>query len=224
MKFTLLSKTISTIGIIAALSTVVATGIQPTAQAQTNVNVPADLDDEACLASGLNSFYLLQNIDLSVDQLEELHKIQTLQAEASEQQMASFPNEDDLGGGYAFVSRPGVETPPEVQAAMDAASMKITSGEAVREQIATLNEEFGQYGEYGVGKRVLLTPELRAEIRQLDADFDARYVSVMTPQQQQQYQENLVTRSKINEACGIVTVEFDRSSYEFNLGFEPTLF
>lgn len=225
MKPTFLSKAFGTFGLIAAITIAASTGIQRTAQAQpADINVPTDIDDEACLASGLNDFYVLQNIDFSVDQLEQVYNIQSEYAKAAEQQLASFPNEDDLGGGYAFVTRPGVEIPPDIQAEMDAASMKVTSGEAVRGQIAALNEQFGQYGEYGTGKKVILTPERRAEIRQLDADYKARYVTVLTPQQQQQYQENLATLGRINEACGIVVVESDRSSFEFNLGFEPTLF
>lgn len=57
---------------------------------------------------------------------------------------------------------------------------------------------------------------------QLEEDFDAQYLSVLTPQQQQQYQENLATKSKINEACGIVTS--DRSNEEISRSFEPTFF
>ncbi|MGB3786887.1 MAG: hypothetical protein WA949_02680, partial [Phormidesmis sp.] len=62
----------------------------------------------------------------------------------------------------------------------------------------------------------------RAEMRQLNTDFDARYISVLTPQQQQQYQENLATESKIDEACGIVT--YDNSNYNFSRSFEPSFF
>ena len=222
MKPAFFSKTVSTIGLIMVLATVVGTGVQQAAQAQIDIKVPTDIDDEACLASSFNSFYLLQNINLSYEQIEKIFELQTMQSKASEQLIASFPTVDDLGGGYSFITRPGAEITPEVQEAMDAASRKITSGEAVRGQIAALNEQFGQYGEYAIGKNVVFTPERRAEIRQLDADFNARYVSVMTPQQQQQYQENLATESKIDEACGIVKV--DHSDYDIGLTPDPTTF
>lgn len=215
MKPAFLSKTVSTLGLITLLTTAVGTGVQSTAQAQVDISVPADIDDEACLASGFNSFYLLQNIDFSPEQLEKIFELSSLQSDAYEQLIASYPTVDDLSGGYAFVSRPGAEITPEVSRAMNAAAMEVTQGEVMREQIAALNEQFGQYGEFVIGKKVILTPERRAEMRQLRADFDAQYISVMTPQQQQQYQENLATKSRIKEACGIV--EVDHTNYDIIL-------
>ncbi len=221
MKLTFFSKVIRTIGLMGAIATLAATGIQPIAQAQ-EINVPADIDDDACIAAGFNTFYRLQNIDLSYEQIEQIFELQRQQAVASEALINSYPTEDDLGGSYAFISRPGATITPEVSAAMDAAALKLTSGEALIGEIAALNEQFGQYGEFGLGKNVLLTPERRAEMRQLNTDFDARYISVLTPQQQQQYQENLATESKIDEACGIVT--YDNSNYNFSRSFEPSFF
>lgn len=215
MKPAFLSKTVSTLGLITLLTTAVGTGVQSTAQAQVDISVPADIDDEACLASGFNSFYLLQNIDFSPEQLEKIFELSSLQSDAYEQLIASYPTVDDLSGGYAFVSRPGAEITPEVSRAMNAAAMEVTQGEVMREQIAALNEQFGQYGEFVIGKKVILTPERRAEMRQLRADFDAQHISVMTPQQQQQYQENLATKSRIKEACGIV--EVDHTNYDIIL-------
>ena len=187
-----------------------------------DIKVPADIDDKACIASGFNSFYLLQNIDLSYEQIEKIFALQKLQSVTSEQLINSYPAEDDLSGGYAFVVRPGAKITTEVSAAMDAATLGLTSGEALIGQLAALNEQFGQYGEYGVGKKVILTPERRAEIKQLKTNFDTRYISVLTPQQQQQYQENLAIQSKINEACGIVT--YDRSNDDISRAFELTTF
>lgn len=222
MKPTFLAKSIRTIGLIAAIATVAAIGIQPIAQAETEIIVPAEIDDEACIAAGFNTYYRLQNIDLSYEQIEQIFALQTLQSAASEQLINSFPTEDDLGGSYAFVNRPGTATPPEVSAAMDAATSKLTSGEALIGQITALNEQFGQYGEFGLWKNVLLTPERRAEMKQLEVDFDARYFSILTPQQQQQYQENLATESEINEVCGIFTD--DRSTDNYSRSFEPSFF
>lgn len=140
MKPTFLSKTIGTIGLIAALSTIVTAGILPSAQAQMDINVPAEIDDEACIASGFNSFYLLQNIDLSYEQMEEIFALQKLKSDTTEQLVNSYPAEDDLSGSYAFVVRPGAIISSEISAEMDAAALKITSGEAMIGQIAALNE------------------------------------------------------------------------------------
>ena len=219
MKLAFFTRVASALGVV-VLATAISAGMQPLAQAQMDVSVPTDIDDEACLASGFNSFYLLQDIALSYEQIERIYELSALQAEASERQMDSFPAVDNLGGGHFFVSRPGAEITPEIQEAMDIAARNITSGEAVRGQITALNEQFGQYGEFLIWQDVILTPERRAEIRQLDADFESRYESVLTPQQQRQYRENLATESKINEACGIV--KNDRSNYEFSRSPEPT--
>ncbi len=218
MKLSSLSKAIRTIGLIGAIATIATTAIQPIVQAQ-EIIVPADIDDDACIAAGFNTYYRLQNIELSYEQIEQIFALQTLQSDASEQLINSFPTEEDLSGSYGFYTRPGATITPEISVAMDATSSKFTSGEALKEQIAAANEQFGQYGEFGVWQNVLLTPERRAEMRQLNADFDARYFSVLTPQQQQQYQENLATESKIDEACGIVT--YDNTNYEFSRSFEP---
>ena len=147
MKPAFLSKTVSTLGLITLLTTAVGTGVQSTAQAQVDISVPADIDDEACLASGFNSFYLLQNIDFSPEQLEKIFELSSLQSDAYEQLIASYPTVDDLSGGYAFVSRPGAEITPEVSRAMNAAAMEVTQGEVMREQIAALNEQFGTAGQ-----------------------------------------------------------------------------
>ena len=226
MRQTFSSKIFRTISSVVLLTTLIGPNIQQTAQAQMDISVPADIDDEACIASGVNSFYLLRNIDLSYEQIEQIFALTTLKLDAYNKLIASYPAEDDLSGGYSFVVRPGAYLMPGFdkgyEEAMDAATKTITSGEAMIGQIAALNEQYGQYGEFSAGKKIILTPEQKAEIKQLDEDFDARYVAVMTNEQQQQYQENLATEKRINEACGIVKYEVTQDDIYFTP--EPTTF
>jgi hypothetical protein len=210
MKPTFLSTTLRAVGVIAAIATVATTVVQQTAEAQMNINVPADIDDEACIASGVNSFYLLQNIDLSSEQAAEIFQITEQQFDAYDRLIESYPAVDDLSGNYSYMSKPGVEIPPDVSAAIDEATRGVTSGEAVIEQIAALNEQFGQYVEFTIGEKITITPAQTSEINALEEESAARSLAVMTSEQQQQYQENLVTEKKINEACGIV--RYDRST------------
>jgi hypothetical protein len=227
MKQTFLSKTLGTLGLVAVLATVATTSVQQTAQAQMNVNVPADIDDEACMASGKDSFYLLQNVNLSPEQILEIFELTELKFEIYDRLVASYPSVPDLSGGSAFVSRPGAEPmPPDVSAAFDAATVKFRpTADSLEADIAAINEQFGQYGEFGVYQKVVFTPEIEAEMKALEEDFVARYIAVMTPEQQQQYQDNLATESRINEICGIV--KYDRSNDESGVNdiyipFEPT--
>jgi hypothetical protein len=144
----------------------------------------------------------------------------TLKYKTYERLIASYPSVPDVSGGSAFVYRPGAgEMPPDVSTAFDAALVGFSpTADSVEEDVAAINEQFGQYGEFGVYQIVTMTPEQRAELKALEDDFAARYISVMTPEQQQQYQENLATKNKINEVCGMVKV--DRSNEVISVPFE----
>jgi hypothetical protein len=219
MKLTLLSKTLGTLGLIAVLATMVSTAIPKNAQAQSNVEVPAEIDDEACLAAGMNSFYVLQEIDFSPAQLEEIYRISSEKDNAYEQLTESYPRAEDLASGPQFDARSDTEMTSEMYTAMDAARTTISATtDSVTEQIAALNEQFGQYGEYGIGQIVNLTSEQKAEIKRTAEDFEAQYITVMTPEQQQQYRENLETESRINDACGITKdpIIIDSISFGFD--------
>jgi hypothetical protein len=222
MNLKFLSKTFGTIGLIAALSTVIGTVVQPAVQAQIeDIEVPTDIDEAACVASGFYSFYLLQNIDLSSAQLEELYKIMSAESDALEQLIESYPEEKDFSS-LQFIGRPGVERSPEISAAIDAATLELTlTADTATETLAALNEEFGQYGEFGIGGKIIFTEARKAEMEQLEDSFDAQSVTVLTPEQQRQYQENLATKSRINEVCGIV--EYDPATGT-STSFEPTTF
>lgn len=204
MKLTFLSKTLSTIGLIAMLTTAANTNVQQTAQAQMNLNIPADIDDEACLASGFNSFYLLQEISFSPAQLEEIYRISSEASDTYDRLIESYPKVEDPNSGPQFDVRPGVELTSEMYDAMYATLAEISAKtDSVTEQIDMLNEQFSQYGEFGIGTTLTLTPEQKAELKETVEAFKAQYIAVMTPEQQQQYQKNLETESRINEVCGI---------------------
>jgi hypothetical protein len=218
MNLTFLAKSAGTIGLIALMATTASTAIQKTAQAQSNrPSVPAEIDDEACLASGFDSFYLLQGLSFSPAQLEEIYRISSEANDADERLIESYPKVEDLISGPQFDARPGAEITSETYDDMYAALSEISEKtDSVTEQIDMLNEQFSQYGEFGIGTMLILTPEQKAELKRTREDFNAQYIAVMTPEQQQ-YQENLETESRINEVCGIVKdpVVIDSISFGF---------
>ncbi len=204
MRLTFLSKTAGTIGLIAVLATTVGIAVQKTVQAQTGPSVPAEIDDEACLASGFNTFYLLQDIDFSPAQLEEIYRISSEASDAYDRLMESYPKVEDLSSGPQFDVRPGSGLTSEMYDAMYATLTEISATtDSVTEQIGMLNEQFSQYGEFGLGTTLTLTSAQKAELKETAEAFEAQSIAVMTPEQQQQYQENLETESRINEVCGI---------------------
>jgi hypothetical protein len=202
-----LSKAFGVLGLMAALSTAIGVAVQQTVQAQLTVEVPTDVDEEACIAAGFYTFDLVQNIDLSPAQLEELYKVASAEADAFESLIDSFPKEKDFNS-LQTVTKPGANISPDVMEAIDAASLALSMpGAATAETVAAFNEEFGQYVEMLVGSTVIYTEAQKAEIQRLQDDFEAQSLAVLTPEQQQQYQENLETESRINEVCGIVKQE-----------------
>ncbi len=204
MKLTFLSKTLGTIGLMAALTATVGTAMQKTVQAQTSPSVISEINDEACIASGFNSFYLLQGIDFSPAQLEEIYRISSESSDAYDRLMESYPKVEDLNSGPQFDIRPGSGMTSEMYDVMYARLTEISAiTDSVTEQIDLLNEQFSQYGEFGLGTTLTLTSAQKAEIKETAEAFEAQSIAVMTPEQQQQYQENLETRSRINEVCGI---------------------
>jgi Spy/CpxP family protein refolding chaperone len=225
MNWKLNVKTFGAIGLMASLVALFGTVPLQIAQAQVETGVPAEIDDEACIASGMHSFYILQNIDLSPAQLEKIHMIQYERSGELEVLMSTFPGESDPSN-FQYILKPGVEPPAEVIDAMSAALSVTLTKESAPEVIAALNEEFAQYAEFGIGTTVRFTEAQKAEMEQFDAGTEAQSLAVLTPEQQQQYQENLATQSRIYEACGMIRVD-DVEAFEttgFSNSFEPSFY
>jgi hypothetical protein len=222
MNLKFLSKTFGTIGLIAALSAVIGTVPLQTVQAQIETGVPADIDDEACIASGLHSFHLLQNIDLSPEQLEKIHMNLLEKERANSSLIESYPGEIDPSS-LQYVTRPGVEVPPDVREALNSALSVTLTADSAATAIAALNEEFAEYAEFGIGETVRFTDAQKAELRQLSEEFEARNVSFLTPEQLQQYQENLATESRLYAVCGMADLDIDDIT-GVTTSFEPSFY
>jgi hypothetical protein len=65
------------------------------------------------------------------------------------------------------------------------------------------NVESSQYAEFSAMGSLIYTPEQEAARIQVLRDRNANFLSILTPEQQQQYQKNMEIRKRINEACGI---------------------
>ncbi len=86
---------------------------------------------------------------------------------------------------------------PEIQAAVQAALEKSPKFD----QKASLDQEFGQYGEFEGLYFTYVTPEQDAQITQITEDFYRQVQGIMTAEQLPQYQTNLASRRRINEVC-----------------------
>lgn len=109
MKLTLLSKTVSTIGLVAVLAAMVGTSAQQVAQAQAPTEIGTGINEEACMASGVNSFFVLQGVNFSAEQLEEVDKISAEAEEIYNRLYAAAERVDNPNAPVEFVVRPGVK-------------------------------------------------------------------------------------------------------------------
>jgi uncharacterized surface protein with fasciclin (FAS1) repeats len=212
MKLSSFSK-ITAAGLMIALSIVALPSITKTAQAQipsptgsTDQISPEEMErqrlcDLAFQANGQTdgegnySFDDFQGLTLTDSQQKAYQDLQT-QAEAKQaelyKQTLVVP---DLSLSLIFFARG--EAPPDVQAAIQAAlDLKPKAG-----QEAALNERFSQYGVF-VGPYInYLTPEQDTQLVQITSDFYRQVQSIMTPEQQPQFSQNLVGRIRINAIC-----------------------
>ncbi len=107
---------------------------------------------------------------------------------------------------YLSFGNPGdfESIPQDVQTAIWAALEKGPKFD----QKAALDREFGEYGEFYGSYINYTTPEQKAQLAQITEDFYTQVQGIMTPEQLPQYQENLVAKLKIDEACDYSKVPF----------------
>lgn len=202
MKMTFFSKTIS-IGLIAVLSIAVGTSMRQTASAQVQGEVQSEFGKEttceATLPNGQDFFYDLQGIELSAEQFEAFDSISINIGEKIGTIIDGAQGVVDSGSTISFVPREGSNLTNEQMKSIYAA---YESFPPTSDKIESLTEEFGQYGEFRATQRVVLTPEGEMTLEELEQDYNNGLLSVMTPDQQQQYRENMEVRSRIN-ACSV---------------------
>ncbi len=237
MKRTFLSKTVSILGAIAALSAVVSVGVQQTAQAQnvseadTEVPTAAEIEAEkVCLAAypqdqvfegGRAFFDEMQGITLSPEQNEELDRLSAATTERANRIQENAVRVLDPNSIVDFVPLTGsiVDMPVEIATPIYQRISFLeqeTSMDAF-EQTAVLTEEFGQYAKFGSGSKLIYTPEQMAELSENQQDIDDNFFSILTPEQQQKLKENQIIYSRINAACGIPENDATIARY----GFDP---
>jgi hypothetical protein len=223
MKMTHFSKTISTIGLMAALSVVVGSSIPKTAQAQSRSSIETqfqskaeEIDEQACLAAypqdqvfedGSAFFDDGQGIEFSADQLATLERTGAV----IEQRLQSIEDSAErIVGSNAVLSiayyKEGLELTDEILQAVDLAILEADDATSTTsEQAAMLNQnvESSQYAEFSATESLVYTPEQEARRIQVLRDRNANFLAILTPEQQQQYQKNIEIRKRLNEACGI---------------------
>jgi hypothetical protein len=198
MKLTSLSKSVRTIGLMAAvLPVLVATTLQQTVQAQNEVLT----DSETSCGNVFTPLNELEGIQFTPEQ------------DAAYQR---FREEVDAKNGAIYRSAPLAPEPltglsfgderepvsPEMQAKIIAEFDVITLDEIPdRDQAKAFKETYGKYAELEIGERNSEpTPEQYAEMDNNIRNLETQIPSILTPEQQKVYQANLVMKRAF-EAC-----------------------
>jgi hypothetical protein len=200
MKLTSFSTSVHTIGLMAAvISVVIATTLQQTVQAQNEV--PTDLETSC------------GNVFTPLNELEGIQF--TPEQDAAYQR---FREEVDAKNGAIYRNAPLAPEPltglsfgddkepvsAEMQAKIIAEFDVITLDEIPdREQVKAFRETYGKYAELEIGERYTEpTPEQYAEMDNNIRNLEAKTPSILTPEQQKVYQANLVMK-RAYEACNL---------------------
>lgn len=215
MKLTLLSKTISTISLIAALSAVVGTGVQRAAQAQ-EARVRADYDEAACLAAQDalgDSFSVFEGVDLSDEQWEAYDAASSAGGERQNILSESVQSVVKPNANVLFFPKNDVEIPAEIERAAG-----LAASESTPDQIDTLTEKYGQYGSFIPEKTRVYTQAQFVQFEEIDRETMAQILAVMAPDQQQQYQANLDIMRRADEDCGFDSGPFVQVGDTYEVG------
>jgi hypothetical protein len=210
MKLTFLSKTIRTLGLTAVLSVIVSSGIQQTVQAQTQAETPAQMEsiddaerqarfcagdysvvpDRYRTKDGSYMAFELTGIEFSSEQEAAYYQFVAELNRKSDELLPRIRTVEN--GGFSLRSLDTISDELTRQMDIAQANLSADSTLSTQQKIALLNEQFGQYGiifEKDVVFAFTLEQEL--EVEQADRDFQAQIQSILTPEQQQVYLENV---------------------------------
>ncbi len=200
MKLTFLSKTAGTIGLIAVLSAMVGTSVQKTVQAQTEDQAVTEQSEQYCNQSFPQDqpYFYTEGIDFSDEQMEAFNRITTAAEEKDATIRESAQETIDPTAPVYFVPMENLKVPPEVSEAVDRIQPTATP-----DQVEALNEQFGQYGEFGASPTLITTLEQDRQIEENDQESIAQVLAILTPEQQATFRENLALQEqiKINTGC-----------------------
>ncbi len=176
MNLTLLSRTVGTISLIAALSTLVGTSVQQPAQSQTQNRV-STLDDGNCVPLPQGTFYQeFGGITFSSEQkivyhssMAELGKTMKSIIDA-----ATLTDDPDRSVDLWFNDGIGQQKTAEISAMLDALMRDQVPGDTIVELI---NEKYGEYATAEISQYMTFTPEQIAAGQQAGLDFEADMMS-----------------------------------------------
>lgn len=217
MKTTFLLKTARTVGLMAVLSVTVGSSLPQTVQAQTeSVTLEEKIsqwraddietskvcnlvyEEEAEIFEGNYFFDVYRGLNLTDEQNDAYL---TFNAQLDTETLEVYENAVSMIDPTAALSFMYTVDSEQVPPGIDSAIQAALDENPTSDQIAALKREFGQYGEFLGAYIVYLTPEQKAQLTQIDENFQAQMLAVMTPEQLPQYRENLAARSRIGEAC-----------------------
>jgi hypothetical protein len=200
MKLTSLSKSVRTIGLMAAvLSVLVGTTIQQTVQAQNKV--PTDSETSCFGGNGYPPPNELEGIKFTPEQDAAYQRFR----EAVDAKNGAIYKNAPLGPepltGLSFGDEKAPVS-PEMQAEIIAAFDVITLDEIPdRDQAKAFKETYGKYADLEIGERSTEpTPEQDAEMNNNIRNLEPQTLSILTPEQQKVFQANLVMK-RAYEAC-----------------------
>jgi hypothetical protein len=211
MNLSFLSKTLSTFGLMALIATIVGSGISKTAQAQ-NLPQPLNFTEEemAELAAACdrttqeNSEPSPDGNGLFFDTLRAMNvtdqqrsAYSTLLDQADEKRAEIYENSVSVPNPANIMFMWSGPIDPTVESAITA----VLNQNPKIDELAALNQQFGQYGVFTTSYFHYYTPEQDAQLGQITDDFNAQFEALLTPEQQLQYRENLAAGERIRSAC-----------------------
>lgn len=206
MKHSFSLKTVSALGVMAALSVAIYSNVkQPTqAQAQSGVVVesPSESDCTAAIGYEDESFDQFQGIDFTPEQEAAYRQIGKKMSEEAALSIQDVER-DMANAALTFIVKDGVILPDSMLQEIFSANDTVASDQVPdNEQIGELNAKYGQYVEFSLTGGLLFTPEQLAERQEGVREFEAAMLSIFTPEQQQIYLRNIETKRAI-DACDV---------------------
>jgi hypothetical protein len=208
MKMTFLSKTIRTLGLTAVLSVMVSSGIQQTVQAQTQAETQMEsidaverqarfcagdfsvVPDRYRTESGGYMASEVTGIEFSPEQEAAYYQFSAELIRKSDERITRVRTVEN--GGFSLRSLNTISD--ELTREMDIAQANLSADSTLstQQKVDLLNEQFGQYGVIFEKDVVFaFTPEQELEAEQAARDFQAQLQSILTPEQQPVYLENV---------------------------------
>lgn len=215
MKLSLFLKTVSALGLVAVLSVAVYSNIKQPAQAQSQDKVEAEILSEedpstlTCIEAATGSeagsetisFDQFQGIEFTPEQEAEYRRIKKEDDERGELIAQGLERRVRPDWSMSFVPNEGVTIPDDILQEIDKAYTAAVVDEISDvEQVDALNAKYSEYVEFMPGEEYIFTPEQAAANEARTLIVQGGMLSVMRPEQQKTYLENIEIQRSI-AAC-----------------------